>query len=581
MVIKKAIIFMALDIMHHTNYSPKVAYFSMEFGLHPRLPIYAGGLGILAGDFLKAAKDLNMPITGLGVLWRNDYTEQYIGDDGYPYDSYPDINFDFLKDTGKNVTINIKGEEVNCKIWLADMFHNAPLYLLDAGYPGSPHGWITSKLYESNNEIRIAQEMILGIGGLRALRALNIDVDVYHFNEGHAVLAGIELIREKMANENLPFREAWNEARKNIVFTTHTPVEAGNEKHDHHTLQYMGANNGLSYEEMRGIGEDPFNMTIAALRLSCKANGVSKLHGQTSREMWCDVCDTQPIISITNGVHVSTWQDAKIRDAFEKGMDLWAPHQEAKKELLQHVKNKKNINLHQDNLLIGFARRAAPYKRSDLIFRSMDVIDPLLREQKLQLIFSGKAHPNDSTGKDLISLLVQMEKRYPQSVVFLENYDMQIAQLMVKGCDIWLNNPIRPLEASGTSGMKAAMNGVLNLSVVDGWIAEGPQHGVSGWLLAQDKINPYQNDIERDENDLVTLHNVLLNEVMPTYYEDRPKWINMMYSSLDMSHWQFSSRRMLLEYYNVMYKKNTCQPISLMNNIFNEKTKGDNFYQHI
>ena len=543
-----------LTMSRNKKRMPKVAYFSMEFGLHPGLPIYAGGLGILAGDFLKAAHDLEMPVTGVGILWRQDYTEQYIGEDGYPYDRFPEFNFDFLKDTGVRVNVMIWGQEVAVRVLLADQYHNAPLYLLDAGYPGSPHHWITSKLYESKTDTRIAQEIILGIGGVRALEALGEKPDIYHFNEGHAVLAGIELISKRMKERQLSFPEAWEEVRQDIVFTTHTPVEAGNEKHNHDLLKEIGAYNGLTYDQMRQIGEDPFNMTIAAMRLSSITNAVSKLHGQTTREMWCEVCGEHPIISITNGVHVHTWQDRKIRDAFERGGDLWEPHQELKRELLELVEQKKGVKLREDSLLIGFARRAAPYKRSDLIFRNTEILEKLMDEGKIQLLFSGKAHPNDHNGKNIICNLVQMERRYPENVVFLENYDMTIAQAMVKGCDVWLNNPIRPLEASGTSGMKAAMNGVLNLSVVDGWVAEGPQHGISGWLIDQHDYHE-EDEFEKNRQDLLALYRILLEEILPLYYQDRRAWTNMMFASVDMSHWQFSSGRMLLEYYNVLYQR--------------------------
>lgn len=522
--------------------------------MHPGLPIYAGGLGILAGDYIKAARNLGMPMVAVGILWRQDYTEQYIGEDGYPYDKFPQFNFDFLKDTGVRVNVKVWDQEVALRVLLADQYANVPLYLLDAGFPGSPHAWITSKLYDSKTDTRIAQEIVLGIGGVRALEALGQRPDVYHFNEGHAVLAGIELIRKKKEEDQLTFAEAWEDVRNHIVFTTHTPVEAGNEKHQHDLMEKIGAYNGLTYQEMRQIGEDPFNMTIAAMRLSTITNAVSKLHGQTTREMWCEICGEHPIISITNGVHINTWQAKKIRDAFDSGRDLWEPHQEMKRELLDYVQEKKGVRLREDSLLIGFARRAAPYKRSDLIFSSTETIEKLMEEGKLQLLFSGKAHPNDHIGKNIISNLVQMERRYPKNVVFLENYDMAIAQLMVKGCDVWLNNPVRPLEASGTSGMKAAMNGVINLSVVDGWVAEGPQHGISGWLIDQHSSDQ-EDEVERNRKDLLALYRILEKEVLPTYYEDRRCWTNMMYASIDMSHWQFSSSRMVLEYYNVVYQR--------------------------
>jgi len=531
---------------------PHIAYFCMEYGIDEELPIYSGGLGVLAGDHLKAIHDLNLPLIGIGILWKQDYTHQYIGDDGRPYDTYPNFEYDFLKDTGITVDVNVRGEKVTCKVKLVDQYGNAPLYLLDTNFPGSEHGWITSKLYGGGTEERIAQEIVLGIGGLRALRKLGIKVDRYHFNEGHAVLAGIELIREKMQNESLSFKEAKKATKKEIVFTTHTPVRAGNEAHDHKLLQDMGAYNSLNYEQMKEIGNDPFNMTIAGLRLSQIANGVSQLHTETTKEMWKDVSNTSPIIGITNGVHVKTWQDQRMKDAYESNQDLWQPHQELKQELINFVKEKNGAEMDPDSLIIGFARRAAPYKRSELIFRNAEAIDPLLREGKVQLIFSGKAHPNDQTGKDIVQNLVKMDQKYKNSVVFLENYDMEIARKMIKGSDVWLNNPRRPLEASGTSGMKAAMNGVLNLSVVDGWLAEGPEHGVNGWLI-DEVLGEEYNHLSEDKYDLKALYTVIYDEVIPTFYENRPKWKEMMKASIDMSHWEFSAQRMVKEYYERMY----------------------------
>lgn len=531
---------------------PRVAYFCMEYGLNARLPIYAGGLGVLAGDYLKASKDLNMPLIGLGILWRHDYTEQLIGEEGWPYDVYPTHDYHFVKDTGLTVTVRVEGQDVVCKIRLVDQYENAPLYLLDTNFPGSAHGWVTGRLYGGGTHERIAQEMILGIGGVRALRALNIAVDVYHFNEGHAVLAGLELIREQM-EKGVSFTEAWQASRRQIVFTTHTPVEAGNEKHSHAELAQMGASAGLTYEQMNSLGGEPFNMTEAALRLCLVANAVSNLHGHTARSMWRHMLNTAPIISITNGVHTRTWQQSEIRRAFELGDDLWTPHMSAKERLIAYARRHTDAVLNPNALLVGFARRATGYKRSDLIFRHAEVIEPLLREGKLQLIFSGKAHPDDEYGKRIIRDLVKMDRKHKNSVVFLENYNMEIASLMVQGCDVWLNNPLRPLEASGTSGMKAAMNGVINLSVVDGWVGEGPQHGISGWLL--DSQNGYASTEEQNSHDLQALYSALFTEVLPTYYNNREKWVDMMRASIDMSHYKFSASRMIREYYELMYSR--------------------------
>ncbi|WP_131920154.1 alpha-glucan family phosphorylase [Heliophilum fasciatum] len=538
---------------HHHATEPHVAYFSMEFGLHEELPIYAGGLGVLAGDYLKAAHDLHMPVVGVGILWKQDYTEQYIGDDGRPYDVFPNFDFNNVKDTGITVPVRVRGADVTCKVHMVDRYGNAPLYLLDTNFPGSEHGWMTSRLYGGGVQDRVAAEILLGIGGVRALRALGIDVDVYHLNEGHAVFAGIELIREKMERGH-SFEDAWQLTRQTIVFTTHTPIAAGNEVHGHDLLQLMEAYNGLHYEQMKRIGGDPFNMTAAALMLSYLSNGVSKLHGQTACRMWKNVCDASGIISITNGVHVKTWQDEGIRDAFDRRGDLWQAHQANKKRLLRYIEQRNGVKLNPDALLVGFARRAAPYKRSDLIFRTAEVIEPLLKEGKLQLVFSGKAHPNDKIGKDIIAQLVKMDRKYGDSVTFLENYNMEVCRMMIRGCDVWLNNPRRPLEASGTSGMKAAMNGVLNLSVVDGWVGEGLQHQVSGWLI-NTPPSQLMDEAQQDEHDLRELYRILLDEVIPTYYNRHDTWVEMIRASIDMARWQFSSHRMMREYFDVMYQK--------------------------
>lgn len=537
-----------------TDNLPRVAYFCMEYGLSEELPIYAGGLGVLAGDYMKAAKDLRTPMVGVGILWKHDYTEQYIGEDGRPYDVYPNFDFSFVKDTGVTVQVTIKGEEVTCKVHMIDKYGNAPVYLLDTNFPGSKHGWITEKLYGGSREDRVAQEIVLGIGGIRALRKLGVITDRYHFNEGHAVFAGLELIREKMEAYGMPFTDAWEATRREVIFTTHTPVAAGNETHDLGLLQHMGAYNGLNYEQLRELGGEPFNMTIAALRLSYMANAVSKLHGHTARKMWKDVKGAAPIISITNGVHKETWQAPNIKEAFEQGGNLMTPHQENKKALIKYVREKTGVDLKAKALLVGFARRAAPYKRSDLIFRNAEIIEPLLKDGKLQLIFSGKAHPNDTMGKDIIQDLVRMHRKYGDSVVFLENYNMSIARMITRGCDVWLNNPRRPLEASGTSGMKAALNGVLNLSVVDGWVAEGPMHGVSGWLL--DTVEAEADEWNQDKHDLRALYRVLMEEVIPTFYNDKDRWHEMMRASIDMANYQFSSQRMIQEYYDILYKQN-------------------------
>lgn len=527
---------------------PLVAYFCMEYGLHEDFKIYSGGLGILAGDILKAAKDGKYPMVGVGILWSHGYTNQWVGEDGKPYDCYPEYKYDFLEETGVAVKVRIRGRQVTCKVWKCTKFQNVALYLLDTNVPENDDRLITGQLYGWFSEERIAQEMVLGIGGVRALQALGIEVDLYHFNDSHPVLAGVELICQQMDNKGLSFDEAWSKVREKIIFTTHTPVKAGNEVHEYELLKYMGAYNGLTYGQMLKLGGEPFSMTVAGLRLSRKANAVAELHGDTAQKMWQNVSGASQIIAITNGVHNGTWQDQGIIKAYEGNTDLWAPHQAAKKGLIEEIYQRNQVKLDENILTIGFARRAAPYKRSNLIFRDPDKIIPLLQEGKLQLIFSGKAHPNDQVGKGIIANLYHMSELYPERVVFLQNYDMKIGRLLTRGCDVWLNNPRRPMEASGTSGMKAAMNGVLNFSVLDGWWPEGCSHGVNGWQIG----DGYQG-ADQDEVDAKSLYKVLLEEIIPTYYKQRTKWVEMMHSSIEMSHWQFSAARMVQDYYQLMY----------------------------
>ncbi len=531
---------------------PKVAYFCMEYGLDTSFKIYSGGLGILAGDYLKGAKDYNFPMVGIGIKWKQGYTDQRIGEDGKPYDCYHNYEYDFLKDTGVKVKVRIRERDVYCKVWLCEEFGNAPLYLLDTDLPENADTWITGQLYGWFGEERIAQEMVLGIGGVRALRALGIDIDCYHFNEGHAVFAAFELLKEKM-DKGMTFEEAWAATREEVVFTTHTPVVQGNESHDLKRLRYMGADNGLTFEQMVAIGGAPFNMTVAALRLSRISNAVAQLHGVTANKMWADVDNRSEIIAITNAIHRPTWVDQNMLDAAEGKGDLWENHMKNKRALIQFIKERTGVELREDVLLIGFSRRAAAYKRSDLIFSDEKVIEPLLKGGKVQIVFSGKAHPLEDVGKKIISNLVKMAKKYPNAVVFLENYDMTIGRMLTRGADVWLNNPRRPKEASGTSGMKAAMNGVLNMSILDGWWPEACQHEENGWQFG----DGFESEDEQvlDAHDAKALYNCLLNEVIPTYYNDRDKWVKMMKTSINSTKEYFGVKRMLDEYYERMYIK--------------------------
>ena len=531
---------------------PRVAYFCMEYALDSDFKMYAGGLGILAGDYLKGARDHKFPIVGIGIKWKQGYSDQQITPEGRVLDTYPIYQYPFLKDTGVTVSVAIRKRDVKCKVWLCDKFRNAPLYLLDTDVPGNEDGWISGQLYGWFGEERIAQEMVLGIGGVKALRALKIPVDVYHFNEGHALFAGFELVREKVKSGK-SFEAALAASRQQIVFTTHTPVVQGNESHYLDRLMYMGADNGVfNKQQLKQLGGSPFNMTVGALRLSRKSNAVAQLHAVTANKMWENVKGRSEIVGITNAIHLPTWVDNRIiRASKNPTNEIWRLHQENKKQLLRNIYERTGVRLKQDALLIGFSRRAVPYKRSDFIFSDRSKVNNLFKSGKLQIVFSGKSHPLDDGGKQIVANIVALTKKYPKSVVFLENYDMNIGSMLVRGADVWLNNPRRPQEASGTSGMKAAMNGVLNLSILDGWWPEACQHGRNGWQIG----DGYENKSEKklDAHDQKALYKVLLNDVLPTYYDDKSQWIEMMKQSVLTTQKVFAVKRMLEEYYEKLY----------------------------
>lgn len=537
-----------------------VAYFCMEYAIESSVKLYAGGLGILAGDYMKGACDEHYPIIGIGIKWKQGYGEQYIDEKtGIPYDAYKNRVYDFLEDTGVTVHVEIKKRDVRIKVWRYNAHGVDNLYLLDTDVEGNDGDarWITGQLYGWFGEERVAQEMVLGVGGVRAIRALGLKPAVYHFNEGHALFAGFELIREKK-DRGMRFDEAWRETRKEVVFTTHTPIVEGNESHPISRLIYMDANLGISKRQLKLLGGDPFNMTVGALRLSRVSNAVSELHRETANKMWKRVKHRSEIIGITNAIHVPTWVDRKMIELAEEynatkpaEEAIWKRHMENKEALVRFIETRAGVLLDVDVLLVGFSRRAAPYKRSNLIFTDRKFIEPLLSGGKMQIVFSGKAHPLDDTGKAIITDIAAMTKLYPGSVVFLENYDMEIGRMLTRGSDIWLNNPRRPKEASGTSGMKAAMNGSLNVSTLDGWWPEACQSGINGWQFG----DGYQsdNDEKADKHDLKALETCLTDEVLPTYYNNRSKWIAMMAASIKSINGPFAMKRMLDGYYSKMY----------------------------
>ena len=531
----------------------KVAYLCMEYAVQSAIKTYAGGLGILAGDYLKGAKEQKLPIVGVGIKWKQGYTSQKLTPDGRVLDTYQNYPYDGFVDTGKTVKVQVRKRDVTCRIWRSNEKHGlSDLILLDTDHPDNADSWISGQLYGWFGEERVAQEIVLGVGGVRALQLLGIAVDLYHFNEGHAVLAALELLRQKR-EKGLSFQEAWKATRAQVVFTTHTPIKEGNESHPHELLQYMGANLGLSVEEMHSLGGTPFNMTVAALRLSHAANAVAELHAETAQVMWKDIADAPSIVGITNGIHRGTWVDARIPSVVDDGQKLWTLHQELKQNLIDFVLKRTGKTLAKDKLLIGFARRAAPYKRSNLLFQSSEGVLKALQDGRMQIVFSGKAHPLDDTGKGIVQDIVRLSREIPESVVFLEDYDMEIGAMLTRGSDVWLNNPRRPLEACGTSGMKAAMNGVLNVSILDGWWPEACEHGVNGWAIGDDKVPA--TVLEQDERDAKFLGQVLMDEVLPLYEQNKEQWIRMMQASIRSITPRFSVEAMLQGYYEKLYNQ--------------------------
>ena len=481
-----------------------VAYFSMEFGVDESLPIYSGGLGVLAGDHLKSASDLGVPLVGVGLLYRDGYFRQRLDSSGRQAEVPQPVDPEALGMTRETaVAVELDGETVEAAVWRHDV-GRVPLYLLDT--PG-----LTDGLYAGDREHRIRQELLLGIGGVRALAALGLEPTVWHMNEGHSAFLALERLRD----------EARELVRESTVFTTHTPVPAGNEVFDEELVaRYLGED-VLELGRWDGSG---FGMTPFALRMSARANGVSELHGEVAREMWARI-DT-PIGHVTNGVHPGTWTAPELEEAD----DLWEAHQMLKRRLTDRA------GLDPDLLTIGLARRFATYKRAGLVFSDPERLFAL----PAQIVVAGKAHPADEGGKDLMQELVGLSEGTDR-VVFLEDYDMGVARLLVQGCDVWLNTPRRPQEASGTSGMKAAMNGVLNLSVLDGWWPEGYSAEV-GWAIPGTD----------DESDAEELYRLLEEEVVPAY-ADRERWSSMMKASIEQLGPRFSMHRAVVEYVERYY----------------------------
>ncbi len=600
------------------------AYFSAEFGLHESLRIYSGGLGVLAGDHLKSSSDLGIPLVGVGLFYHEGYFSQTIDENGWQQEEYTDVDPDALplqpvtSESGERTVVSVetRGGSIFAQIWKLDV-GRVPLYLLDTNIDQNTeeNRVLTARLYGGDQRTRIRQEIILGIGGVRALAAVGINPRVIHMNEGHSAFAPLEIIRMRMKHDGLSFDDALRETAASGVFTTHTPVPAGHDRFDAGLIdEHVGPladELGIHHEGIMGLGRvDPQNpnesfcMTVLAFKTSRRANAVSNLHGVVSRRMWRSLWPWRseeeiPIGHITNGVHTPTWLAAQMRVLYDRvlpqkwylrtgepdvwgGIDdltpgeLWETHQSLKSRLIvyarrrltqqaeRHGKPASEIERLQDfldpqRLTIGFARRFAPYKRADLVMRDLDVLEKIVNdtERPVQFIFAGKAHPADDHGKAILQRIVKMsqEERFLGKVVFLDDYDINLGRHLVQGVDVWLNNPRRPLEASGTSGQKVVLNGGLNLSILDGWWAEAFD-GQNGFAIGTGQTHANQEvQDQRDGDDLIQ---VLQEQVIPLYYErdqdDMPQnWIRRMKRSVRTLGWRFNADRQVMDYVRETY----------------------------
>jgi starch phosphorylase len=577
----------------------QVAYFSPEFGISEAVPQYSGGLGILAGDHLKASSDLGVPLVAVGLMYTEGYFRQRLDADGWQQESVADftpLSLGFV-DTGVEVTVDLAGDPVKAHVWRTDV-GRIPLYMLDTDVVGnSPDGVaVTDRLYGGDEHHRLRQEIVLGIGGVRALRALGLQPDVFHMNEGHAGFLGLERIREMVAS-GLSFPAAVEAVRGGGVFTTHTPVPAGIDRFPRELMEEyftsFAKELGVTFDELFAIGErqdEPdgkFNMAVMGLRLAARSNGVAKLHGAVSREMfqglWPDLAvDEVPIGSITNGVHGRTWVSARVDALLSRvvgedwhgadaarwarildvdPMEAWSTLNDGRDELVRLARQRLGEDVLDSSVLtIGFARRFATYKRATLLLSDPDRLQALLHdaERPVQFVFAGKAHPADQPGKELIQRIEQFARTASarHRFVFLADYDISIARSMYHGCDVWLNTPRRPLEACGTSGMKAALNGALNCSILDGWWDEC-FNGSNGWAIESAEDDPDQD--RRDLREVGSLFGILENQLVPRFY-DRGRdgvprqWVDMVLKAWASLGPAVTAARMVRDYTTALYE---------------------------
>ncbi len=536
------------------EFSKRVAYFSMEFAVHQPLKIYSGGLGFLSGSHLRSAYELKQNLIGIGILWKYGYYDQSRNQDQTMKSEWYEKIYSFLVDTGIKYQITIHGNPVWVKAWYLPptTFESAPLFLLSTDLPENDYlsQTITHRLYDSDTAAKVAQFIMLGIGGAKLLDELNFNPEVYHLNEAHGVSAVFHLMR-KFGSKN--------EVKKRLVFTTHTPEEAGNEKHDIYLCEQMGYFNGFSLNEVReltGMEGDLFNHSLAAFRFARKANGVSKLHGEVSREMWSKYSDIPEITSITNSQNYTYWADKQLYH-FMRTNDNTAFEDRKhylKKRAFELVADQTGKLFDPNVLTIVWARRFAGYKRPDLITRDLARFEALINnpERPVQVIWAGKPYPSDYGAISTFNHLVHLSKKYPNVAVCV-GYELALSKRLKQAADIWLNNPRVPREASGTSGMTAAMNGAVNFSTFDGWICEFAEHGENSFIVP---TADYQNMSihDQDQFDLENLYQVLEKEIIPTYYTDKNTWDDIVKKGMKDVVSGFESNRMATEYYEIMYK---------------------------
>lgn len=527
---------------------PKVAYFSMEIALDQSLNTYSGGLGFLAGSHMLSAGNLQMPIVGVTILWSYGYYNQRIDQEGNVEVAYIRKHYDYLTNIEKIVEVDVFGEKVKVKAYMVDpeLFGSCPVYLLTTDIEGNSP-WarsITHKLYDGDEKIRIAQETILGIGGVRMLQALKYEFECIHMNEGHALPAAFELLRQ--SNWDL------ETVKHQTVFTTHTPVAAGNEVHWVDKLIEGGFFAGCSREMAVELGGENFSLTVAALRMSRIANAVSQLHGLVANKMWDWVSGRCPIRAVTNAVNQQFWMDKRMAQA-RSLEDFLAAKKEMKKEVFKYIANTVGKRFDPDVLTITWARRFADYKRAWLIFMDKERIVKLLDENKIQLIFAGKFHPDDVMGREMFNKILHSSHSL-KNVAVLAGYELELSAKLKRASDVWLNTPLRPFEASGTSGMSANMNGAIHLSILDGWAVEGTFSGINGYTIEYPGLDDDIPWEERHKKDHQCMMQIIENEIIPTYYEKPMEWARLMRQAVRTSEAYFNADRMVIEYYNRIYK---------------------------